>query len=528
MTYLGKTALLIALAMGILSCAPANRGPAAMTPSSPRVDWAAKIREADDLYAEGHYVALVRALEIYEAALAEPGWKSAASEKAVRAAIAVGLREKALGIPEEATSLRLRGFLASDPSLAPYDPCAKLVEVLPSRIKGVAGDNLPAGWNLDMFFDWIAKNALPLDGALKERAESDDLMACLRIELRQAFPYKFRDKFIAADYAAKHPGSKLVAFACAVSPSPNGEALNALLDGNPDFAEAHYYLGELALAEGLLVTAEDHYLQAYERIPGSPSILISLAGIAFQMEELKACLDDDEKALALVPSYRDALLGKAMCLGYLGRHEEALETLRRMLELGTYYMGEAHYWTAWNLNELERLDEARRSIDSAKTFLAGQPDVLTLSGIIGYEQGHLEDAEKDLREALGVQPSDCDAAYYLGKIYADKKNWRDSGAYFMGASVCFGKKESELEKKIREIEDSTLGLERKERLIRNKRRQILETQAVRATCQYNGAAGFYNAGSPDLALPLAELAAAHPAFAEKARELVRMIKGKMR
>jgi tetratricopeptide (TPR) repeat protein len=528
MTYPRKAALLIALAMGILSCAPANRAPAIMAPASPPVDWAVKIREADGLYAAGHYVALARALEIYEAALAEPEWRSAAAEKAVRTALAVGLREKALGIPEEATSRRLRGYLASDPSLASYEPCAELLEVLPSRIKGTAGDNLPPGWNLDKFFDWIAKNAPPLDEVLKERAESDDLMACLRIELRQAFPFKFRDKFVPADYAAKHPGSRLVAFACAVSPAPKREALGALLGSDPDFAEAHYYLGELALAGGLLVTAEDHYREACAKIPGSPSILISLAGIAFQMEELEACLEDDEKALALVPSYRDALLGKAMCLGYLGRHEQALETLQKMLELGTYYLGEAHYWTAWNLSELERLDGARLSIDAAKTFLAGQPDVLTLSGIIGYRQGRLDDAEKDFREALGVQSSDCDAAYYLGKIYADKKNWRDSGAYFMGASACFEKRESEFEKKIREIESSTLAPARKERQIRNKRHQILATQAVKATCQYNGAAGFYNAGSLELALPLAEFAAAHPAFTEKAGELVRMIKGKMR
>jgi tetratricopeptide (TPR) repeat protein len=524
----GRSALLAALIMGTLSCAPAHRPRAAAVPAAPRVDWAAKIREADCLYAAGHYVALARALEIYASALAEPEWKSAAVEKAVRAALAVGLREKDLGIPEEGTSRRLGEFLASDISLSFYEPYAELLEVLPSRIKGIAGDNLPAGWNLDQYFDWITKNAAPLDEALKERAESDDLMACLRIELRQAFPFKFRDKFVPAEYAAKHPGSRLVAFACAVFPAPNRESLDALLDLDRDFAEAHYYLGEMALAEGLLVTAENHYLQACEKIPGSPSILISLAGIAFQMEELEACLDDDEKALAFVPSYRDALLGKAMCLGYLGRHGEALETLQRMLELGTYYMGEAHYWTAWNLNELGRLDEARLSIDSAKTFLAGQPDVLTLSGIIGYEQGRLDAAEKDFREALGIQSADCDAAYYLGKIYADRRNWRDSGAYFMGASSCFEKRGDELEKKIREIEGSPLGAGRKERLIRNKRRQILENQAVKATCQYNGAAGFYNAGSLELALPLAELAVAHPAFAEKAGDLVRLIKGKMR
>jgi tetratricopeptide (TPR) repeat protein len=274
---------------------------------------------------------------------------------------------------------------------------------------------------------------------------------------------------------------------------------------------------------GKLLTAEKHYLAVREKIPESLSVLISLAKVAFQMEETELCLDWNEKALALLPTYRDALLGKGLALGYLGRNEEALAVLGRLLELGTYYMGEGHYWTAWNLHELGRLEEARRSIESAKVFLVGVSDVAALSGIVAYKQGRFDDAERDLRQALDLDPASSDAAFHLGRLYADRKDWLNSAIYFAGAAAALEDKEHGLEKRIEEIEAAEMTPERRTRLIVRKRVQILAVQATKATSQYNGAAGYHNAGSFERALDLARLAAAHPAFADKAAELIKLI-----
>ncbi|MGA2532791.1 MAG: tetratricopeptide repeat protein [Candidatus Aminicenantales bacterium] len=526
MSTRGMPAVVVLVLLGMVSCAPAKKVPAAAP--APATDWASKLQEADSLYAEASYLALGRALLVLQNVLAVPEWRGAATERYVRTVLALGLRECELGMSVKRTPGRLSSLAADEPAVGSYGPCVELLGYLPSKLKGIAGDNLPAGRTLDEYFDWINAHVPALDQDLKIRAESDDLVACFRAALRETFSFKFADKLNAGYCSALHPESRLAEFQDAVSPRPDRDRLNALLDRNPEFIEVHYYLGNLALEDGRLVTAEQHYLKVYDRIPESPSVLISLANIAFQMEELEPCLEYNEKALALVPAYRDALLGKGMCLGYLGKHHEALETLRRMLELGTYYQGEAHYWTAWNLNELERLDEARKSIDAAKMFLFGQSDVTTLSGLIAYKQGRLDDAERDLRASLKSDPSDADAAYYLGKLYADRKDWRNSGVYFMGAAESFWKKELGLEKKIGEIEESTLTPERKERLLIKKKRQMIAVQASKATCQYNGAAGFFNAGSPQLALGLAELSAGHPAFSERAAALVRLIKSKIR
>ncbi len=510
-----------------LCCSPAEKTGPEVIPDVPEPDWAEMIQDAEAIRRRGHYIALREAMEIYKAVMAEATWKDAAAEEYVRTAIAFNLREKALGILDDTMLLELENLIESDESLAEYAPFVEILGYLPSRIKGTAGDNLPKSRSLEEQLLWIRQKGPPLDRALEKKSPSSDAIATLRIIFRKTFPFRFEDSVELDSLARLHPDSRFMEFERASAIPPDRERAEALLEADKEYHEARYLLGNLSLAEGRLITAEKYYKEALAGLSESPSVLISLAKIAFQMEELEPCLEYNEAALALVPFYRDALLGKALCLGYLGRNEEALEYLRKILGLGQHYIGEAHYWSAWNLNELDRLDEARWAIDKAKIFLIDHSDVSTLSGIIAYKQHQLDIAEKELLLSLRLESNDCDAGYYLGKIYADQKKWLESGIYFSGAAFCFERKEREAEKRVLEIEASDLVPERKDRLIKKKQAQILVVQATKATCQYNGAAGFHNAGQFHKALALAEQAAAHSAFAERAAELIKMIKDRL-
>jgi tetratricopeptide (TPR) repeat protein len=518
----GRNALpifVLALAVG---CAPVRK--AAVAPAPPAVDWKAKIAEADALCAAGHYLAFRDALRIYREALAVPGHDPAVAEKSVRAAIALELRSRALGLLPSGPPPETAALVAADPSLARYASWLELVSGLASKIKGSPGLDQAGGRSLEAQLDWVGARIPAIDGELEAAAGADDLAAALRLALRADFGYKFAAKLEATTYLELHPDSRLLGFQAAMSPAFDFDRLEALLARDPGFAEIDYFLGEAALLAGKLLTAERRYLAVQAKIPGSLSVLISLAKVAFQMEEIETCLEWNEKALALLPTYRDALLGKGLALGYLDRNEEALAVLGRLLELGTYYMGEGHFWTAWNLNELGRYEEARRAIERAKVFLVDVVDVHTLSGIIAYKQGRLDDAEKDFLQALRLQSSEADAAYHLGRLYADRKDWLHSAIYFAGAALAYEDKERGLEDKIKEIEASDMPLERRNRLIVKKKVQVLSVQLTKATCQYNGAAGYHNVGSFERALELAKLAAANPAFAEKAAELIKLIK----
>jgi tetratricopeptide (TPR) repeat protein len=517
-----KAALLAALLAAAAACAPASRRAAA--PAAPIVDWKARLAEADGLCRAGHYTALRDALGIYREALAVPGERAGVSERCVRTAIALELRKKDLGVLTEGGGPEIEALAAADPGLARYKDWLELVDGLPDKIKGSPGIDQTGGRTLDQQLDWIAARVPVIDRDLEAAGLTDDLAAALRLTLRREFSFKFRDKLDREAPRDGHAVSPLLAFQAAVCPAFEFKELEALLDRDPGFTEIHYYLGERALTAGLLLTAERHYLAVFEKIPESLSVLISLAKVAFQTEEMEPCLDWNEKALALLPTYRDALLGKGLALGYLGRNEEALATLGRLLELGTYYMGEGHFWTAWNLNELGRLEEARKAIEAAQVFLVGVVDVHSLAGIIAYRQGRKDDAEKEFLHALALQPSEADPAYYLGRIYAERRDWLNSALYFAGAALSFEEKEKSLEKKVEEIEASEMAPARKARLVAKKKVQIASTRLTKATCQYNGAAGYHNSGNPERALDLARQAAAHPAFADLAAELIKVLK----
>lgn len=517
----GILALLVPALLLASACAAGGR-PAAV-PAPPRIDWRARLAEADALGAAGHYTALRDALGIYrEAAAASVGGAEVAG-KLVRTAIAFELRKRELGVLSDGPALDLDTLAAGEPSLVRYGPWLELLSGLPVKVKGNPGTDRIGGRTLDAHLDWVAARVPDLDRGLGLSAPGDELAATLRLALRAAFPFKFEDQLEGRAVRELHPGSRLVAFQSAMFPAYDFETLDTLLAAEPGFAEIDYFLGEAALLGGKLLTAERRYLAVHSRIPESLSVLVSLAKVAFQVEELESCLEWNEKALAVLPTYRDALLGKGLALGYLGRNDEALAALGRLLELGTYYMGEGHFWTAWNLNELGRLEEARRAVEAAAVFLVDIVDVHTLSGIIAYRQGRLDDAEKALRRALDLNASESDAAYYLGRLYADRGDWLSSGIYFAGAALSLEEKERGLEAKIGEIEASEMPAERRARLAARKRAQVESVRATKATCQYNGAAGYHNAGSFDRALDLARLAAEHPAFAGKAAELIRKI-----
>ncbi len=339
---------------------------------APPVDWTARLAEADGLYAAGHYAALREALRIYGEALAAPVRRAGVAEKYLRASLALELRKKDLGILTEGPAVDLDTLAADDPSLARYAPWLELVAGLPNKIKGIPGIDQTAGRTLDAQLDWVRRpGAGDRPGA---RGRGPDRRPGGRAPPDPApriLSSSSRTSSTAQPSGTSTPARGSLAFQAAVCPAFEAGELEVLLRYEPGFVEVHYYLGEEALLAGQLLTAERHYLAVHEKIPESLSVIISMAKVAFQMEETEACLEWNEKALALLPVYRDALLGKGLALGYLGRNEEALTVLGRLLELGTYYMGEGHFWSAWNRNELGRLEEARRSIESAKVFLVG-------------------------------------------------------------------------------------------------------------------------------------------------------------
>lgn len=482
-----------------------------------------RLARAQGLRAKGHYTALLEAHQIFQDLLSVPSLADTAEKGFIRTGILIHLRKKELGIVTDSTLEKIDDFLVGRSQLHEYLELIDLVRRIPPSVKGVLGETRADKSDMEDYLDWLRNRFPALNEKLRLKAASDEFYAYLYLSFVEAFSFKFQTL---PDFSAirnSFPDSSLLKFKQAIFPKILTKDLMDILSCDPDFAEAHFFLGDQSLGEGLVLSSEKHFREAMAAFPESTSTLISLARIHLYLEEIDKSLSYNEKALALAPHYRDALLGKGMCLCYLGRFEESLEVLNKMLLLGKYMLGEAYYWTARNQNELDRLEEAGKNINEARKYIIGQYEIPALEGQIEYKQKHLNEAEEHLKEALSLYNADCESSYTLGQIYSDRSQWYESAVHFAQGSVCNGLRENALEGKIQEIEKSDLIPARKENLILIKKTQLLQHRRTRAGCDYNAAASFYNAGKVESALEMAKKAAAYPLFKNQALELIRRI-----
>ena len=504
-------AILILLA----GCAPKGR----IETAPPAADASAELASAEALFRRGCWVSLKQAFSIYEDLYSRPQLRKNVAARLALTALLLAVREKELGIVNQAYIDRALAVIRENPSLNALLPYAELAGVFWVQGKGVMRD-------IDTRFagKGVEQKLKKAEADLLLKARGDEFFAYMYAVWKCAFSSPFEEKADLSAVWALFPDSLLLKYKKATCPREDEGLLQEILAVEPQFYEAEYGLGNLAMSRGLLISAEEHFLKAHEGIPESAQITISLASISFATEELHKSLEYYDKTLAIAPEYRDALLGKAICLSYLGRPVEAIVVCEKIIGLGYWLLGESNYWLAWNQHELKDNNAARLSIEEAKGRLPTSSEVFTLSGLIALEDGELAKAEGELKEALQYNPVNSDALLHLGNLFAQKLDWQNSGVHFEKAAFALIEDETLLQKKMAEIEKSSMAPARKERLLKIKLSQVEKVRLTRATAFYNAAAGYYNAGQKFKALEMAARAAEHQALKQKAEELMSGIK----
>jgi len=489
-----------------------------------------KTEAADRLFNTGSYPCLKESYQIYQELLSIPHNQKNTKKKLIKTAILLTIRQRELGVYDSTYLDEASELIQNNPFLSDFITFLDLADSIRPRSKGMMGDIIDDSRRADARRDRLMENIEKWRQELKEKSVTEEFYAYLYIARNCHFAYSIKGKKVVREevdlthFQGIFPQSPLIQYKLSLCPKEDIESLKKILAEESRFHEIYYFLGEEAFKRRLFITAEKNFLECFKHIPESLPTVISLASIYFAFEELDKSLNFYDKAIAMVPEFREALLGKASCLSYLEKHEEAIEVCNEILRLGGYYLGDTHYWLAWNQNELERLDEAWETVEKCKTYFIGYSQVFSLAGVIAYKREEKKVAEKNFQEALRLDPNNCEAAFYLGKIYADRQEWAKSGEYYEKAALCQRGKELALERNLAEIEDSGFSEERKQKLISKKKAQLKKTILTKATFFYNAAAGYFNAGMNEQALELAEQALHHSALKEKAEELIQEIK----
>lgn len=483
-------------------------------------------KEADNLYTAGSYSCLKDAYDIYEELLAAPFEREATAEKLLKTALLLSLRVKELGIFDNTFLRKAEELISTYPHLSKFESYIKFSATIPYTIKGVVLGFQTDEPNLGDYYDWIKNKAQPLNDAFKANAETTEFHAYLYMSFFENFSYQIDDEYNFHRLENLFPDSPMIKYKVALLYDQDKNKLEDALEAEPRFTEVHLFLGKKAFEGKKLLTAEKHFRKAYKILPDSLFVLIFLAGVHFALEENEESVGFYEDALRLAPEFREALLGKAVCLGYMGKHEYAILVLNELIEMGRYYMGESYFWLAWNQNEMELIKEAQKNVKKTENYLVGHVEVLALQGKIAFKLGKLEESEDYLNQALILQRNHCEAEYHLAKIHALREDWENTGIHYEKAAYCYKNQEAGLAARIKEIGESPMSLERKAKLILRKKAQLRKTALTKATCFYNGAAGYFNCGKINKALVFAAYAAQDKAFALKAEDLIQKIENK--
>jgi tetratricopeptide (TPR) repeat protein len=317
----------------------------------------------------------------------------------------------------------------------------------------------------------------------------------------------------------------LLRFRAAVCPGATDDAaLDAVSLGDPRWAEAELFLGEAAFNRLTVRTAEKHLAKAVGGMPDLTAAHVGLGHVYLATEEFQLARGAFHRANTLVTGQREAMLGEAKSLSFLGRHEDAIGLLDEMERLGTWYMGETFYWRAWNRYRLKQYDAANDDVLASRNRLPMDGQVDKLAGFIALARNEVPRAEEEFRAAVthieGRGGSDCDARYYLASAQVMQRKWLDAVPSFERAEPCYVRAAAALRQRIADIRASDIPDDRQDVLVAAKERDIAAAQLQEARSAYNAGVAWANLGDAARARPFAARAAAHPDMKSLAGQLL--------
>ena len=514
-TALASTAaLLVALAW---SCA-ARRPPATFEPPA-TLDLAGELRRADAFLRAGCYVCLRDAEALY-AALARR-FPSSAEAGVGRAAtvLLLAARARELGIPAPWQDEVDAGLtdVEGEPRLDAY---GRVIEQISPPLRVGTPEALDAqaarAKAARSSFTQAERRAMTM------QAQSDPVAAHFLVLLacgeRTALPVGAVDELPPAMRAIP-----LVAYAAGACSPAYSEALDEVLEREPRFAEARYHRGVQALGVGALGTADAELAAATAAFPDAPAIHLARGHVHLQLQEYLVALEAFDRVLDIRPDQRDALLGRVQALSHLARHAEAVSSADRLLDLGTWLLGDAYYWRAWNGRQLRQLDAAAQDIDSAKAFLFNA-DVPKLAGFIAYDRSRFDEARAELDTARERNAGDCDVPFALGLVHARLRQAPIAAGAFAEAARCAGAAQGAMRERLAAIDRTDLSADRKAALRVRGEQALASAIRQEGLATINAARLYASAGNAVAARAFAERAAVWEAHREEANRLLNRLR----
>ncbi len=482
---------------------------------------------ADGLVWEGCYQCLIDARDAYQALTTGP-MRQAARVRLFETHLLIVLREKELAI-QSATAAERVGALASglEPRLG-AQRYLDLVDAVPpdpvgtpraerDQLAPLAADGLPIRANQ---LELRAREAL---ATVRSGGLGPMITGYLTIALECRYPFlveKTAENQAPAGEAANAP---LLAYRRAICANPiDNAALTQIRTLVPRFTETSLFLGRAAMG-GLPGTDGSgplaHLQEAYKYFPQSSAVTFHLATVTQAIGDCRTATTYFSATLALRERHEDARLGRAICQTYQGEGEAAIADATLLIDRAAYNRAEAFYWRAWIRRRDKQLDLARADITSARSLMYNSR-VLTLAGMIEYDQEELETATADFAKAKELEAQNCTARWYLGLVKFRAERWLEGGAEFADAEACYAAEVAATER-LRDAMAARTDVteEFRARQIQGFEAALVEDRSQESAAAFNAAVNYARGGDRATAGRYIELAKKDPARRLAAEDL---------
>jgi len=317
----------------------------------------------------------------------------------------------------------------------------------------------------------------------------------------------------------------LVRYRLATCPNTRTEPLEQVAVDVPAFAEAAFFRARIPAPSMTVARVAEQRLAlaaAGDLFPASPSVLYGVGAFHQTLGDCRMAVDRYDALLAIEPDHEDGALQRVVCLGYLARHEDAIAASTRLIDERFDNMGEAYYWRAWNHHKREQLTLARADIDRAMS-LHIDSRVLSLSGIIKYEQREFDGAARDLLGAINMDSAQCIARWYLGLVAFEREDWPGTGNQFEASAGCYRVSADRSEQDLATMRDADLDPAFKASQMAGFDAVIAEDRSQEQASYLNAANGYIRAAFADNARLMLARITADSAQASAASELSRYL-----
>jgi len=321
----------------------------------------------------------------------------------------------------------------------------------------------------------------------------------------------------------------LVRYRLLTCPVLRPSLLEGLMKEVPSLAEAGLFMARqptLNITPQYVKNSRAWLTAANAAVPRSPGITYSLGAMSQTVGDCKAAIRYYEDTIALKDLHEDAALQRVICLGHIGQFVQAIAGATVIIDRAYYNQADAYYWRAWNHHRRTALPDARADIDKARSMLVNSR-VLTLGGVIKYDQDDLVLAEKDLTEAVRMDPDQCIAHWYLGLVTFKKTEWPLTASRFGAAATCYEKSANDNVARLDQMRKSDFEEDFKATQIAGFEAVIKEDRDQQWGAILNAANAFARAEQVETALKWLERIPADATLRPKADELRKLLTGKL-